>query len=516
VVLGWAALAAHAALGCYSQPKKAYPFAPTPDEERRERIGARVRAFQSGDPSVGVAVGIWHDGRPSVYGYGRTSHHDPRPPNADAFVELGGLGELLVGVLLLELSARKRANLDDPVQAHLPPGVKVPASGDSVITLRQLALHTSGLPQLGAAELERRAPDEPALAALLAKTTLETLPGKRFQPSNLGVAVLAHALAVREGRPIADLLRQRVCEPLGMASTTTFQRSAALDESRLVEGRDLRGQRAPPRFDVPMLTTHALRTTLNDLLRVVVAALSPPADPVTRALHAAVALRRPLGDGTEVAVGWRFDPAHGYLWQVGESAAFRAGVLVDRERGRAVVLAVASAALDARGLLLEIAREETLPSSRTIRPTGHTVDRLPPGSTRADVVLERLVRFAGHQLDTPVARTSESVRVTLYWQCLARIREDLEVTVSAVDEAGRERLRADHYPAGGRYPAHQWRRGELVVDVFDLAVPADLDAGRLTLYLGLRAGGRDLRPDPGPDADISGRIRGPSVEITRR
>lgn len=512
-LLGGAGLAASALSGCYAQPPKPFPYAPTPGEELKERIAARVRAFCSAAPETGVAVGVWQDSQPSVFGFGRTSYHDPRAPNADALFELGGLAEVLVGILLLEMVARKRASLDDPAQAHLPPSVKLPVAGEQAITLRQLALHTSGLPPVP--DLERAARDEPALAALLAKTQLAAAPGQRFQPSNLGIALLGHALATREGRPVGWLLKNRVAQPLGMASTSTFERDVALDENRLVEGRDARGARAAPRFDVPLLATHALRTSVNDLLRLLAVVLAP-SGPLAAAVQAALAARRPLGDGTEVAIGWRVDPARDQLWQVGESAAFRTGLLVDRPRSRAVVLAVASAAIDVRGLLFEIAREESLPSSRTIRPTGPTVRELPPNAIRADVVMERLVRFAGHRLESPVARAGDTLRVTLYWQCLAAIRDDLQVTVSGVDESGRERLRADHYPADGRYPTYQWRPGDVVADEIAIRLPPDFDAGRLTLWLGLGAAGRALRAEPGPQVDLAGRIRGPSVEITRK
>ncbi|MBK8994396.1 MAG: beta-lactamase family protein [Myxococcales bacterium] len=514
LLIGTVGLAASALPSCYAKPPKPFPYAPTPEEELRERIAARVRSFHPAAPDAGIAVGLWQEGRPSVFGFGRTSYHDPKPPNADSLFELGGLGEILVGILLGELVARKRAGLDDPAQAHLPPSVKLPEKAEQPITLRQLALHTSGLPM--APDLDRAARDEPALAALLGKTRPETAPGQRFQPSNLGIAVLGHALATREGRPIGWLLRQRVALPLGMTSTSTFERDVALDENRLVEGRDARAQRAAPRFDVPLLSTHALRTSVNDLLRLLAVVLTPGANPLASAVHAAIGTRRPLGDGTEVAAGWRYDPARDHLWQAGESAAFRAAVLVDRPRSRALALCVASAAIDARGLLFEIAREESLPSSRAIRPTGPTVRELPPNAIRANVLIDRLVRFTGHRVESPVAHPGDTLRITLYWQCLARIGDDLRVIVSGVDETGRERLRADHYPADGRYPTYQWRVGDVVADELAIRLPEGFDAGRLTFWLGLGAGGGVLRPEPGPEVDIGGRIRGPSVEITRK
>lgn len=509
-VFGTAGLAA----GCYARPPKPLPYAATPEEELRERIGGRVRAFRGSALDSGVSVGVWQGGRPSVFGYGRTSLHDPHAPSADALFELGSLGEVLVCLLLGESVQRGRVTLDDPLRAHLPPSVTLPEGSAQAITLRQLGLNTSGLPAI--ADLEARAPDEPSLARLVQVARPETLPGARFQPSNLGMALLGQSLATRDGVPITALLTDRIARPLGMLSTTRFARTVALDESRLVEGADAIGQRRPPRFDVPLLGVAALRTSTNDLLRLTAALLAPPPGPLGAAIRECLATRRPLDDGSQVALGFRVEPTSGQLWQTGETAAFRAALLVDPAQGRALTLLVASAAIDARGLLFEIARELALPSSRSIRPTGHTVAALPPGSTPASVDLEGAVRFVGYHLETPVARAGDSVRVALYWQCVTPIADDLRVLVSGTDEHGRERLRADHYPAAGRYPSRQWRPGEIVADELVLRVPGGYDAGRLTLWLGLGAAGRVLRASPGARVDLQGRIRGPSLEITRK
>lgn len=511
-LLGAAALAAPLP-GCYAKPPKPYPYAATPEEELRERVAARVRAFQASAPDAGVAVGIWRDGRPSVFGFGRTTYHDPHPPNADALFELGSLAETLVGVLLAEMVARKRAAFDGPAQELLPPSLKLPADGGGEITLRQLALHTSGLPAVP--DLERVAGDEAALTALLAKTKLETPPGARFQPSNLGIALLGHALATREGRSIGWLCRNRIAAPLGMLSTTTFERDAAFDDNRLVEGRAARGARVAPRFDVPMLSVGAQRTSLNDLLRLLQVVLVPGQSSLGAAIFSAIDQRRPLGDGTEVVIGWRSDPARGVLWQAGSSPGFRAGLWVERQSARAIAVLAASASIDVRALLFELAREEALPSSRAIAQGGPVVQSLPPTAIRADVVIDGKLRFAGHRVESVVVSPGDALRVVLYWQCLARMPEDLQVSVVGMDESGRERLRADHYPAGGRYPTYRWRPGDVVEDELVVVVPAGYDAGRLTLWLGLTGSGRPLLPAPARDVDLAGRIRGPSVEVVR-
>lgn len=506
----WSALGL--ATGCYAQPPKPYPYPATPDEERRARIGERVKAFQAGTPDAGVAVGLLERGVPRVYGFGRTTYHEPRPPSADALFELGTTSEVLVGALLADLVARKRARFDQPARELLPQSVKLPTHGEREITLADLALHTSGLPADVAPDGVK---DEAALAMLLAARPLETAPGERYQPSALGMALLAWALGLREGRAFGDLVRERVTLPLGMLSTTTFRRDVAFDESRLVEGRDASGRLAPQRFQEPLLAASSLRTSVNDLLRLAAALLDPTSSAAATTLARAVERRRPLADGSEVRMGLRASPRDGVLWQTGATPAFQTGLWVSPESSRAVVLAVASRALDARGLLFELARADALPSDRTLPPRGPVLSALPPDAIRADVVLERLVRFAGYRSPASVARPGELLRVTLYFQCLAPIDRDLQVMVLGADESGRTVVDASHYPAAGRYSTRSWRTGEVVADEFDLAIPADTRASRITLWLGLTSTGRALGAAPGPNVDLAGRIQGPSLEIVR-
>ena len=58
-------------------------------------------------------------------------------------------------------------------------------------------------------------------SALNAALTLELPSAKRGRHvySNYGYAVLGHALALRGGAPLRDLVRQRICAPLALHDT---------------------------------------------------------------------------------------------------------------------------------------------------------------------------------------------------------------------------------------------------------------------------------------------------------
>lgn len=142
--------------------------------------------------------------------------------------EIGSITKGLTGMLLAEAIERGEASLDTEVGALLPEVVDHPVGS---VTLRELATHTSGLPRL---------PRSPEMAArLLAAGVLGVDPYRgttvegviaaacrqrlsrrgRHRYSNLGAAVLGHALARAAGCSYADLLARRVFAPLGMTGS---------------------------------------------------------------------------------------------------------------------------------------------------------------------------------------------------------------------------------------------------------------------------------------------------------
>ncbi|MFD3515947.1 serine hydrolase domain-containing protein [Streptomyces sp. NPDC058657] len=137
----------------------------------------------------------------------------------DLYVQIGSLSKVLTGTVLAQLDAAGTVSMDAPLDEFLP----VPP--DTGITLRHLALHTSGLPRVPPG-LRRRDPyaafDETALHAVLGR--LDSLaaaePGAIEEYSNLGYAVLGAALVAAAGMPFQELLTRYVLAPLDIAEVT--------------------------------------------------------------------------------------------------------------------------------------------------------------------------------------------------------------------------------------------------------------------------------------------------------
>jgi serine-type D-Ala-D-Ala carboxypeptidase/endopeptidase len=321
------------------------------------------RAMRSGR-RVGLVVGYLHGGQEHVAGYGRVGPGASDVPGGGTIFEIGSVTKVFTGLLLADLAERGTVRLDDPLAGYLPASVAVPTFKGLELTLGDLASHTGGLRRnprgtLGRWLRDRRNPyaglSIEELYQGLARTRLRRRPGQRVRYSNLGAGLLGQALARAAGRPYEQLVRERICLPLGMVDTLV---SPSLEQAaRLTVGHTRRG-RPVPRFEIPALGgAGALRSTAADMLRFLRANLDPASTPLAAQLEAIQQPRHRMGRRMEVGLGWLIfrppDQSGPVLWHNGGTAGFRSFVAAVPGAGPAVVVLSNSArSVDRLGLRL--------------------------------------------------------------------------------------------------------------------------------------------------------------------
>jgi D-alanyl-D-alanine-carboxypeptidase/D-alanyl-D-alanine-endopeptidase len=241
---------------------------------------------------VGVAVAITWQGERWMFGRGRLRASEAAHVDADTIFEIGSVTKVFTATLLADMVEQGLVGLDDPVQRHLPDEVSVPIRGRP-ITLCDLATQTSGLPRLPPGlfrrSLRRRHDPyarfrERDLLAALAKTRLEQAPGARLRYSNFGFGLLGYVLACRAETSYGELVRDRICAPLGLADTGLEIADDA--NERFADGHNRR-RRGVPHWHLGALAgAGGLRSTVNDLLRFIELQLTAPATRVARAAQA--------------------------------------------------------------------------------------------------------------------------------------------------------------------------------------------------------------------------------------
>ncbi|MGI9824670.1 serine hydrolase domain-containing protein [Agromyces sp. Marseille-Q5079] len=260
----------------------------------------------------------------------------------DTFYEIASITKVLTGELLAIAIERGEVGLDDPLGAYLPLGDAPAAS----VTLRSLATHRSGLPfeptdPAWAAESESGGnPYTATLDELLAFARVEPVaPAPEFAYSNLGAALLGHALAAAAGTDYRTLLEERVLEPIGMDDAVLAETPEQVPEGH-AGGHDVSGDPVDPWWGEGFGPAAMVHTTLPDLIALAEAVLDGP-------LSDSVALE-PIAPGTN-----RFEQI-GYFWWIieerprtftehpGTTDGFRSHLLIDRAAGIASIVLVNS------------------------------------------------------------------------------------------------------------------------------------------------------------------------------
>ncbi|MFF7633178.1 serine hydrolase domain-containing protein [Kitasatospora sp. NPDC008050] len=189
----------------------------------RARLAEAVRQdVAAGAPGVTVRV---DDGGGRVITIAQQtpwSQADHRLGAADEF-KMGSNTKTMVATVLLQLVAEHRVGLADPVSRWLPGLIP----GGDRITVRMLLDHTSGLfnyandPAVlrGFTGQDTRAWSPRQLLAAAVRHPALFAPGARYSYSNTNYIALGLIAEQATGQGIADLIRQRITEPLHLTHT---------------------------------------------------------------------------------------------------------------------------------------------------------------------------------------------------------------------------------------------------------------------------------------------------------
>lgn len=293
---------------------------------------------------VGIVVGLIDSNGRRIIAHG-TFDQDNRPVDGDTLFEIGSVTKVFTSLLLADAVKRGEVSLDDPVAKYLPSSVKVPERNGRKITLADLATHTSGLPRLPLNMSPKDASNPYAdytvqqMYAFVSSYALPRDPGSMYEYSNLGGGLLGHVLALRAGTDYGTLVRKRITGPLSMSST-----AITLDDNlgkRLAPGHDKERQRVP-NWDLPTLAgAGALRSTADDLLTFLSAALGITRTQLAPAVALMLETRRPAGTpGLEIALGWHVSTSgeRQIVWHSGGTGGYRSFIGFDPKQQTGVVV----------------------------------------------------------------------------------------------------------------------------------------------------------------------------------
>jgi serine-type D-Ala-D-Ala carboxypeptidase/endopeptidase len=323
------------------------PVIPAAAGRHHDDVEAQVKPMIDAEIVSGLVIGLYDAGRVEIYGFG--AGPGKVPPDGATLFELGPVTKVYTALLFADAIQRREVALDAPVAELLPPGVTVPIRDQQLITLKHLALHSSGLPPVPPSLVGHlTGPDpfarygEEALYRDLINTQLVATPGTQVTYSSYGAGLLGFALGRKLGGGYPKLLVERVLGPLELKDTV-LSVPAALAARRATGTNDDLTPVAPRSYDA-LASAGGLVSSARDQLRMIELELDA-ADGGTRALGRAMKLtQEPQLDrvGDNVSIGWMIDSG-GRYWHNGTTGGHHSFVGFDPKLRRGVVVLASTA-----------------------------------------------------------------------------------------------------------------------------------------------------------------------------
>jgi CubicO group peptidase (beta-lactamase class C family) len=231
------------------------------------QIDAIVKSSMQAAHVTGVGIAIWN-GRKVVYlkAYGIRDVDKRLPLTPDSVMTAASLTKAAFATMVMQLVHEGLIDLDKPVYQYLPkPLPEYDAYKDLThdlrykqITMRMLLDHTSGFPNW------RWLTDDKKLKFYFT-------PGARFAYSGEGIDLAQFIVETVTGKPIQELMKERIFQPLGMTRTSMVSEEQFEDDhaNRFDEQGRALGPEQRKRADA----AGSMQTTLRDYARFVQAVL---------------------------------------------------------------------------------------------------------------------------------------------------------------------------------------------------------------------------------------------------
>lgn len=209
-------------------PSASAALADSPRHGRGDAVQQRLDQLAGKDGFPGVLASVREGRRVTDYTAGVGDLRTQRPVPEDGQVRIGSNTKTFTAVVVLQLVAEGRIDLDQTVEHYLPGLVRGNGNDGSTITVRQLLQQTTGLPDyddvlfqkpqdiidLSHSYLEPRR----LLDAALTRAP-HFAPGTKWEYSNTNY-VLAGLIVERvTSRPIGEEITERIIQPLRLRDT---------------------------------------------------------------------------------------------------------------------------------------------------------------------------------------------------------------------------------------------------------------------------------------------------------
>lgn len=229
-----------------SAERKALAPKPFPDEATLASFERFIEARMAEQPSAGLSVALWLDGRVWARGFGYRDLAKRLPATPQTSYRMASVTKPFTAVAAMQLYERGKLDLDADIRRYVPYFPKK----RHVITARQLLGHVSGIPHYKNCAREcflQTHHTTRQSIAIFERFPLEFTPGDDYLYSSYGYNLVGAAIEGASGLGYGAYLQRHVFGPAGMARSRMDDPKASIEE-RAVGYRVVKGAVIPSDF----------------------------------------------------------------------------------------------------------------------------------------------------------------------------------------------------------------------------------------------------------------------------
>lgn len=223
-------------------------------------------------------------------GYGFSNQEQGTPFTTETIMNIGSIAKIFTGVCLMKAVEQGLLNLDEDINAYLPFKIRNPYFPEGIITLRQLATHTSTLADRypfysDSMYYTYPRPPEPLGEFLKYYFTeggkhystenfVNAAPGTHRSYSNIGAGLVGYIIELKTGLSLEAFARKIIFQPLGMKKTHWSLNNKILRRhAQLYQKKNDRIAKVP-HYVGTTYPDGGVRTSVHDLSRLFIALLN--------------------------------------------------------------------------------------------------------------------------------------------------------------------------------------------------------------------------------------------------